>query len=66
VRSSLCICVSSQFDETPLHLAASLCEDRSEKVGGYLAVVKLLVAKGGNPALYDNVRASAVFSYASC
>jgi hypothetical protein len=45
----------SQFDETPLHLAASLCEDRSEKVGGYLAVVKLLVAQGGDLVMPDNV-----------
>ena len=45
-----------QFDETPLHIVASVCDDRSDKVGGFLAVAKLLVGEGGNPALYDNVR----------
>jgi hypothetical protein len=50
------LCVFWQFEETPLHIVASLCEDRSEKVGGYLAVAKLLVAKGGDLSSCDNVR----------
>ena len=37
---------------------ARICDDKSGKVGGYLAVAQLLVAKGGDPSLYDNVRSS--------
>jgi len=48
----------AQFDETALHFVASLCDDRSDKAGGYLALAKLLVSKGGDLTLEDNVRRS--------
>ncbi len=51
-----------QFDETPLHVVASVCDDRSEKVGGFLAVAKLLIAKGADLFLLDNVRSMSLVS----